>query len=135
MKVLLLSHGRLCEGMLDTLSIFSTKLDSVSAIPFYVDGINSEELLQEFIQRIEDEKVIIFTDILWGSVNQKVYALGKEKENVHIISGFNLPILLEIISSNENDLDYQSISEKVQLCKESIVYMRDFESVSLEGDE
>lgn len=137
-KILLTTHGDLCRGMLETAKIFTENVENITAIPFYTqeDGYNAESEFQKYIQEIcVDDVVIILTDILWGSVNQKVYLKLNEAKNIHIVTGLNLPLLLEIITLNPEDITQELISEKVNSCRDSIIYMREYVIKNNDDDE
>lgn len=54
------------------------------------------ETLEQYFARVQSEdQVIVLTDIKGGSVNQKIvpYAV---RENVFLIAGFNLPLLVAL---------------------------------------
>lgn len=135
-KILIATHGRMCEGILDTLKIFSNDLDHVETIPYYVEGVDSEGMLSNYINMIKDEDVVIvFTDVMMGSVNQAMITNMNEKSNVHILSGCNLPLILEFIACNPDSITSEFIEEKVLDCMKSIVYMNDYEVVQNNMDE
>lgn len=135
-KILLLSHGKMCEGILDTLKIFTPKTDNITAIPFYVEGIDSEEMFTRYVEDIQTEDLVIAcSDIMWGSVNQQAMVQLSTRENVHLISGMNLPILLELIACNPDEVTESLLSEKVESCKEALVYMRNVKIDFNENDE
>ena len=65
-----------------------------------MDESDYTQQIVDFINQIDEtETAIIFTDIIGGSVNQKVVAMNHRK-NVKIITGFNLALILEIIMSD-----------------------------------
>jgi len=135
-KVLILSHGRLCEGVLDTLKIFNPNTDCVTAIPFYTDDVDSEALYQKYLSEIQDEdRVLVFADICNGSVHQKAVADMGEKENVHIVAGFNMAAVFEASLMNEADVTEDGIREKTAQWRECMVYARDLVSEYADGDE
>ncbi|MCH1940847.1 PTS sugar transporter subunit IIA [Holdemania massiliensis] len=102
-QIILCSHGRLCEGMLDTLRIFS--LDQampIRAIPFYTEGVDSEAQLSQLADSITaDQQVLIFTDIAYGSVHQQVMLQFGDWDNVTVITGMNLPLVLELAATGQ----------------------------------
>lgn len=99
MKVLIATHGMMASGVVNTLSLF-TDCSNISYLNAYVDESDYTQQIVDFINQIADtETAIIFTDIIGGSVNQKVVAMNRRK-NVKIITGFNLALILEIIMSN-----------------------------------
>ena len=137
-KILLTTHGSLCRGMLETLKIFAAEPGCVQAIPYYIqeEGWDADAEMAKFISGIQDDDtVLVFTDILWGSVNQKMVVELGNRENVHIITGLNLPLVLELISTSEDELTEENIAQKVQDCQQSIVYMKRYEISYADGDE
>ena len=134
-KVLFCSHGRLCEGMVDTLKVFSLYDENhIKAIPFFVDGVNSNDLLDKWDSELKsDETALIFTDVMFGSVNQLIMSKYQHRENVYIVSGMNLMVVLELIAIE--DLYEDIITNKVQNCKDSIVFTRNLKKNVSEDDE
>lgn len=134
-KMIFCSHGRLCEGMLDTLKFFSLYHESMQAIPFYLEGIDGEAMLDEAIKQIkEEETVIVFTDLFFGSVNQTVMLKLSSYEKVHIIAGMNLMIVLELASLDQ-PLTSALIEQKVKDCQSALVYTKTMKHEPSEEDE
>lgn len=134
-KIIFCSHGRLCEGMLDTLKVFSLYDEKMVAIPFYTEGIDGESLLTEILDTIkEEDQVVIFTDLQFGSVNQYVMQKCKGRENIHVISGMNLMVVLEILSA-ECSFSEDFIRQKVLDSQSSIVYINDLQHNMTDEDE
>ncbi|MEK0152933.1 hypothetical protein WMB10_08590 [Tetragenococcus halophilus] len=67
--------------------------------------------------RMEDEYVV-FTDLFGGSVNQKIFSY-KTKFDFYLITGFNLPILLEIILYNQT-LNEEIVKQLVENCRKEL---------------
>lgn len=135
-KQLYVSHGSLCEGMLHTLKIFVGDACELQAIPFYVENIDAVARLSEFKEAIQPEDiVVIFTDIMMGSVNQEVVRQFSAFENVHIIAGFNLAIALEFAACNPLSINETFIKEKIESSMQSLTYMNTYQVVSCEQDE
>ena len=138
LKILLVSHGDLCLGIRDTAKLFANDLSNIEAIPFYSESYDKdpEVELNNYLENVkEDDKVIIISDILWGSVNQKLMIKCPDKDNIHVVTGLNLPLLLELMTLTEKDATQEEISLRVNRCKESIVYMREYNVVHNDGDE
>lgn len=70
---------------------------NITCINAYVDqDENLAETLEQYFAQVQPEdQVIVLTDIKGGSVNQKIvpYAV---RENVFLIAGFNLPLLVAL---------------------------------------
>ena len=138
LKILLASHGNLCLGMLETLRLFTQDTRHIQAIPFYTEepGRNPQAELDDFIRSLQETDIaIVLTDILWGSVNQQLMMKLNDKPQVHLITGLNLPLLLELITMNPKTINQETIAEKVNACRESIDYMRQYTIENLDGDE
>ncbi len=100
-KIALASHGSLCRGMLETAKLFTQDVSFIQIFPFYEENPESdaEAQLDAWIEDIHEEDVVVMlTDILWGSVNQKIMLKLQNRTNVHIVTGLNLPLLLEMIT-------------------------------------
>lgn len=102
-KILIATHGKLARGIKDTLEIVSGPQDNVTSLCFYSENheVNQKELLNVFDNLKNDEQLIICTDIQYGSVNQILVreTLNNQDKNIEIISGINLPVMLEIITT------------------------------------
>ena len=121
MKVMIATHGYLADGVKSNLSLFvdTSEIETINA---YVNDDDYTDQIRNFIDDAgEGEIRIIFTDIIGGSVNQIVSTLNT-KDNVKIISGFNIALILEImlteITSDEQLEDIiNKAKEQMQLVK------------------
>lgn len=97
-KILIATHGTLASGAKSTIELLVGKMADITCINAYVDGGEDvTESIENFFQSIKvEDEVFVFTDILGGSVNQKIVAYAA-KLDVFIVSGFNLPVILTVI--------------------------------------
>jgi mannose PTS system EIIAB component len=98
-KFAIATHSKMAQGIQSTLELFAgTDLD-ITYMSAYVDDLpDIDEQIATFFDGLKDEdQAVIFTDMFGGSVNQKVTIAAQEKENVFIVAGFNLPVIVEII--------------------------------------
>ena len=116
MKGLILArHGRLAEGLLDTLTIFSGEPQQIRALCL----LPGEEItdfmktLEDAIQEVDTgDGVVIFCDLLFGSpcncsarlLQDPVYA-----EKISVITGMNLCMVLEYIGSREAGMKREAL--------------------------
>ena len=96
-KYLIASHGHLASGLQSSLGILTGMGDKVSVIDAYVDDHDYVPDIKKFIEQLNGEVGVIFTDLVGGSVNQKVMLEVVGHENVLVISGTNLSIVLSVI--------------------------------------
>ena len=107
--ILLLSHGRMAEGMLDTCKLFfGEDVAQIKAICLHADNAPEEfdEWLKQGIEEVDDgHGVIALCDLLFGTpCNRCMYVLN---DRVQVITGMNLSLLLELLGkrmmTNDND--------------------------------
>ncbi|MEG0034873.1 MAG: hypothetical protein RR571_08740 [Anaerorhabdus sp.] len=112
-KFLIISHGKLADGLKQTLSLFigeSNKFDSICA---YVDDTPLEEVLFTYMRSIgEDDELIVLSDIEGGSVNQKIIPYLSSK-NMHIIAGFNLATAIQLSTIPDDTKITEEVIEQV----------------------
>lgn len=97
MQYIIASHGRLAEGYSDTIKLV-TQAEGLHAVCAYTEGIRFPENMGKLLDSFgSDETVVVFTDLLGGSVTQKIMELWGKRENFHVFAGINLPFVLEMI--------------------------------------
>ncbi|WP_119318539.1 PTS sugar transporter subunit IIA [Companilactobacillus formosensis] len=126
-KILIATHGHLASGLQSSLDILTGLGSKITVIDAYVDDHNYIFDIQKFINDLNGEKGVIFTDLIGGSVNQKVILELNNKKNIYLISGVNLPVVLSVLLEtrpiNEdvlNDIIQSSQVEMVSLKDNSI---------------
>lgn len=102
-KILIATHGMLAEGFKSSIGILLGNTDNIQTINAYTDNSVGDysKCILKFISSIgESDEGIIFTDILGGSVNQKVCQLCINKDNIFIVTGTNLMCILSVLLEN-----------------------------------
>ena len=119
-RIVLASHGRLADGMKDTLSFILGDLPNVSTICAYVDQDVSlrSQIDQAFAEFSPEDAVVVVTDIFGGSVNNEFMALLGEKDFI-LVAGMNMPTLVELVS--EDAPTVEGVQSVVELGKQSIL--------------
>lgn len=124
-RIVLASHGKLAEGFLDTLILLGADTTSVESLDFYGEGSATEADAARLLQETDaDTLLVIFTDIMFGSVNQMFLRLAANAvgKNVRIITGFNLPIALAVILA-EDPLTDDKLRQLVRDSREQLLLM------------
>lgn len=113
--IVLASHGLLADGMLDTIKMFSgepSQIESLCLLP----GQEMNEYLSKLIEattRVDQgDGVVIFCDLLFGTpCNCSAYFLKDKLENekVTVVTGMNLPMVLEYVSAREHGMEIESV--------------------------
>lgn len=121
-KILVATHEKFAEGIVSTANLILGKQENLSFINAYTDEIPFNEKLEAFISTVDEkDTLIVFTDIFGGSVNQT--ALGYlNRKNVYLISGINLPLLLEVVMLSEEQVNEAKLKEVVHASREQIIF-------------
>ncbi|MDO5563936.1 MAG: PTS sugar transporter subunit IIA [Eubacteriales bacterium] len=108
-SVLVATHGELAKELfnaMDMLTGVAEKMDYVCLKP----GDNVEDFYNEAEEKINnlgyEDGILALVDIIGGSPNNTMFKL-KQKYNMRIITGVNLPMLLSLSMdrTNEDTLD------------------------------
>jgi PTS system mannose-specific IIA component len=97
---IVVSHGKLGEELLNALSIILGEAPNIEAISigWYDDVDESKKRISQSLKRVNQKSgVVIFTDMFGGTPSNLSYSFLK-KEEVEIITGVNLPMLIKFVS-------------------------------------
>jgi len=117
------SHRTFASGLKDTIIFLTNKERCIHDFSAYVhdNDLNFKMMDTLFESFNKEDEVIIMTDIVGGSVTQKFYPYMSD--NVHMISGVNLPLALSLVLSNVNKMDEEYLLSLIQEAKEQIIYV------------
>lgn len=121
MKILVIGHGRFAEGVKSAAQIIVGNLSEVTFMNTYVDDIDFHVELDKYFSN--NTNILVLTDLFGGSVNQAIMQYIT-KENIEIITGVNIPLVLEILLSNITGKNLD-IREIVSNAKEQIMFVND----------
>lgn len=121
MKYIIATHGKMASGIKDTVEMLAGKREDVYALDAYTENQEFAETFEKLLEDFKGEYVYVFTDIISGSVNQAVAGFLK-KYRIHLITGVNLPIIMEIVLRDE-ELNDQEIAGMVEEARQHLLYM------------
>jgi mannose/fructose-specific phosphotransferase system component IIA len=123
-KFLIAAHGAFAKGIKSSLDMIIGETDNVFLIQAYLDESRPvEDEVAEVLENLKaGEELVIFTDLLGGSVNN-VMLRNALRENVHIVSGFNLPLLIEVILADTDTPVIEVLESAIANAKEQMVYV------------
>lgn len=100
-QILIATHGKMASGIRYTLELVAGKMDNITTIDAYVSPEDDvEKQFQEFFELHKEDQIYAFTDLQGGSVNQKLMPYA-DRANVTLITGINLPVLLQVALADE----------------------------------
>lgn len=98
-RIVLASHHRFAEGLAATMN-FIGNIEGIEVICAYVDQTPLEDQVAELFSRFDaDDEVLVMTDIIQGSVNQKF--VPYLNDHVFLVAGVNVPLALELAFAAE----------------------------------
>lgn len=118
--ILLMSHGRMAEGMLDSCKLFfGDDVEKVRALCLMPsdDPEQFDERIRTAVSEIDDGSgVIAFCDLLGGTPSNRSMYIITENPRFKVITGMNLTMLLELLgrrmmTENIDELDLDEIIE------------------------
>jgi fructoselysine and glucoselysine-specific PTS system IIA component len=127
-QIILASHGKFASGILNSLQLICGDNQSVMAIDCYVEEtFDLSKTISKTMEQYQQDEVVVVTDIFGGSVNNEFLRyLGQP--NFYLISGLNLPLLIELVThinskkpmSEIINMVLNSSKEMIQFCNESV---------------
>ena len=132
-KFLIASHGHLADGFKSALEIIMGKEISnrISTINAFLEETNEDDKgnIERFVKNIPlTDKLIVFSDIMHGSVNQFLIPLIDDAR-IYLITGVNFPLICEIVAkysfSDESEVDTNDLHMIVENAKNEIIYVND----------
>jgi len=123
-KFLIAAHGSFSSGIKSSLDIIIGKMENVFVIDAYVDGNKSiEDELNTILGKVQaDDELIVFSDLMGGSITNQILRYGL-RENVHVISGMNLPLLIDIMLADADTPVKDVIENAISIAREQVVYV------------
>lgn len=123
-KFLIATHGALASGFRSSLDLIAGAGEAIHIIQAYLDESKpvDEELANLFGPSGSDVEWIVFSDLLGGSITNQLVQAAAGKD-VHIIAGFNLPLLLEVILSDPEEPIAGILEAAIDRAREQLVYV------------
>ena len=136
-KIVIATHERLAEGYNRTLNYLIPGMPEIIYLSAYIETNSIQEQVDDIYQNLmDDDTIIILTDLASGSVNQS-FCRYISRPNTIIVSGINLPLVMSIIlESMHTELDLPRIRTLVDEAQEQLLVVNDFLlSFDTENDE
>ena len=118
-QILIATHGKMASGIRYTADLIVGKMAEITTIDAYVTPEdNVEKKFEEYFAQHENDRIFVFTDLMGGSVNQKLLGYS-QKENVTLITGTNLPVLMQVMMADA-DVTEEEIQEFIDDAREEL---------------
>lgn len=132
-KFIIASHGNLAQELKNSVQMIMGDAYEMEAVCMDSER-TMESIKEEISEKLSDEdtsaEYIILTDVLGGSI-ANLCAEFTNSSNVHVITGFNLSLVLEMISLKDAMSTNDLIDHCVHQAKNGIVYVNELLSKSI----
>ena len=111
---IIVSHGKLGEELLNALTIILGEAVNIEAISigWYDDVEESKKKINQSLKRVDQKNgVLIFTDMFGGTPSNLSFSFLNNNQ-VEIITGVNLPMLIKFVSLQRN-YNLNEVAKKV----------------------
>lgn len=129
MRFVMATHGTFAAGIKESIKLIAGEFKNLKALSCYMkEDFNLKDEIDKILIEGKDEEIIVVTDIFGGSVNNAFVERIPENKNLFVISGLNLPLMLELLGEYEDyssaeNLIINSISntnDSVHFCNQEI---------------
>ena len=93
---IVVAHGVLAQALVDEAERITGKRGVL--VPVSNTGLDRSEIEQRVAAAVGDEPAVIFVDMPCGSCFFAAMHLERERANVRVVTGTNLPMLLDFLS-------------------------------------
>lgn len=128
-RYIIASHSKFAQGLEEVLNFSTSQGNKINVISAYVSDNNfpEKEVKSLFNEFNKDDEIIIMTDLLSGSVNQKLSNYTDDK--TFVITGVNLALALSLLLIPEDvKLTEELIQQNINQAKEQMVLMNTYSS-------
>lgn len=111
----------MAKGLKQTVELIMGKQSNLHAIAAYDD--EQESLKKQIVDQItsnSNEKYLFLTDIIGGSVNTTIAQMIDDKENMFLVTGMNLPLVLTVLTAKMDNCSSDQVANKLEeFCEEA----------------
>jgi len=116
-NIIVATHGNLGHNLVETVKMFTGETSNLAAVSL-LQGSGPDTLSKDLKDSInkcdKNEGVLILVDLMGGTPGNSAIKLMLEEENITVVTGVNLPMLLEAILSRENFNNLIEFSESIK---------------------
>lgn len=124
-QFIIATHSYLANGYQSSICFFDKTVSNVHFINAYIDDQNNfTNKLKQLLNKFSAEQVFVLTDLPGGSVNKEAISL-LEKYNCKVVSGINLPLVLELVLSTDKKFSDEKIRSVVKQAQEQLIFVND----------
>ena len=122
--LIITGHGNFASGIFSAIELIFGEQQNIAFVDF-ADGMSTDELntkLESAISSLNcDDGIMVFSDLLGGSPFKCSCLLTKKYDNMSVLSGTNLAMIMDIIFLKDTATDVLELEETaISMAKEGI---------------
>ncbi|GEO48340.1 PTS sugar transporter subunit IIA [Companilactobacillus kimchii] len=114
-NIILATHGNLSFEFKNTLELIVGKTDNIECFGMTKDksSESGKKELGYLIESVDESNLIILTDLFGGSSANICMELLLQGHKFKLLTGLNLPMLLSLVTSDNDDISVNDLTNKI----------------------
>lgn len=134
--VVLLTHGEFSKGIAQSCEFILGNVPDLKALSITMETSMEQaaDMLREAVESFGNQKVIVVTDMAAGSTTQAALRIIPEYENVYLLTGLNLGLLIGLLMTDLTDQKEENIKLLKSIAaqaKDTILFLNDMDEQKL----
>lgn len=130
--VVLLTHGEFSKGIAQSCEFILGNVPDLKALSITMETSMEQaaDMLREAVESFRNQKVIVVTDMAAGSTTQAALRIIPEYENVYLLTGLNLGLLIGLLMTDLTDQKEENIKLLKSIAaqaKDTILFLNDMD--------
>ena len=130
--VFLLTHGEFSKGIAQSCEFILGNVPDLKALSITMETSMEQaaDMLREAVESFGNQKVIVVTDMAAGSTTQAALRIIPEYENVYLLTGLNLGLLIGLLMTDLTDQKEENIKLLKSIAaqaKDTILFLNDMD--------
>ena len=130
--VVLLTHGEFSKGIAQSCEFILGNVPDLKALSITMETSMEQaaDMLREAVESFGNQKVIVVTDMAAGSTTQAALRIIPEYENVYLLTGLNLGLLIGLLMTDLTDQKEENVKLLKSIAaqaKDTILFLNDMD--------
>ena len=121
------THGSFSKELINSAELIYGKLENVNYITF-LPGEGQNDLINKYKDIVnkldQDPKILFLVDLFGGSPFNAASILAFDNVNMDVVTGVNLPMLLEVYSNLENSTLNELVEIAINSAQKSVCSLK-----------